>query len=72
MCCLIVLLEIIDFLVQFAQQHDVFICNLMALVKICQGKLYTLYNDGNSSFSSDEFMAFKSLLDLIHDHIHMK
>jgi hypothetical protein len=49
---------------QFAQQHDVFICNIVVTVKICQGKLYTLYNDGNSSFSNDEFLAFKSLLDL--------
>jgi hypothetical protein len=59
-------------LVQFAQQHDVFICNLVAIVKIYQGQLYTLYNDGNSSFFGDEFFVFKSLLDFSHDHIHMK
>ncbi len=32
----------------------------------------TLYNDGNFSFFSDEFWAFKSLLDYIHKHIDMK
>jgi hypothetical protein len=31
-----------------------------------------LYNDGNSSFSNDEFSAFKSLLNFSHDYIHMK
>jgi len=31
-----------------------------------------LYNDGNSSFSSDEFWAFKSLLNFSYDYIHMK
>jgi hypothetical protein len=31
-----------------------------------------LYNDGNSSFSSDEFWAFKSLVNFSHDYIHMK
>jgi hypothetical protein len=31
-----------------------------------------LYNDVNSSFSSDEFWAFKGLLYCSHEHIHMK
>jgi hypothetical protein len=36
MCCIIPLLENIDSLVQFAQQQDVFICDLVDVVKICQ------------------------------------
>jgi hypothetical protein len=44
----------------------------MVAIKVCHGQLYSLYNDGNSSFSSDEFWAFKGLLDCSHDHIHMK
>jgi len=41
-------------------------------VNVCQGHLYYLYNDGSSSFSNDEFWAFKGLLYYGHDHIHMK
>ncbi len=44
----------------------------MIVVKVCHGQLYSLYNDCNSPFSSDEFWAFKGLLDCSHDHIHMK
>jgi hypothetical protein len=36
MCCIIPLLESIDSLVQFAQQQDVFTCDLVEVVKICQ------------------------------------
>jgi len=55
MCCIIFLLDNIDFLVQFARQCDVFICDLVAIVKVCHGQLYSLYNDGNSSFFNVEF-----------------
>jgi len=33
-----------------------------------RGKDYSLYNDANSSFSSDEFWAFKGFLDYNHEH----
>jgi hypothetical protein len=56
---------------QFAQHRDVFICDIMVVIKVYHGQLYYLYNDGNSSFSSDEFWAFKGLLDYSL-HIHMK
>jgi hypothetical protein len=68
MCCIILSLENIDSPVQFAQQQDVFICDLVVIVKICQWQFYTLYNDG-LSFSIDEFLAFKGLLDCNHEHI---
>ncbi|KAH8961122.1 hypothetical protein BDL97_05G034100 [Sphagnum fallax] len=44
MWCLIPLLENIDFLMQFALQHDVFICDLVFVIKICQGSFihYTM------------------------------
>ncbi len=71
MCYIIPLLESNDSLVQFAQHRDVFICDLMVAIKVCHGQLYSLYNDGNSSFSSDEFWAFKGLRDCSL-HIHMK
>jgi hypothetical protein len=36
-CWIIILLENIEFLVQFAQQHDIFICDLIVVVEIYQG-----------------------------------
>jgi hypothetical protein len=70
-CCIIPLLESNDSLVQFAQHDDVFICDLMVAINVCRGQLHSLYNDGNSSFSSDEFWAFQGLLDGSL-YIHMK
>jgi hypothetical protein len=37
MCCIIPLLENIESFVQFAQQENVLICDLIVVVKICQG-----------------------------------
>jgi hypothetical protein len=37
MCCIIHFLENIESFVQFAQQEDIFICDLIVVVKICQG-----------------------------------
>jgi hypothetical protein len=45
----------------------------VVVVKICQGQFYSLYNDVNFSFSSDELWAFgRTLLNCSHEHIHMK
>jgi hypothetical protein len=45
----------------------------MVFVKICQGQLYSLYNDVKFSFSSDQLWAFgRTLLNCSHEHIHMK
>jgi hypothetical protein len=35
MCCIIPLLENIESLVQFAQQQNIFICDLIVVVTIC-------------------------------------
>jgi hypothetical protein len=51
MCRIRPLLESIDFLVQFAQQCGVFICDLVIEIKIYHVQHYYLYNDGSSSFS---------------------
>ncbi len=45
---------------------------LCMLWRFVRGRDYSLYNDVNFSFSSDEFWAFEGLLDYNHEHIHMK
>jgi hypothetical protein len=41
-------------------------------VKVCQGQLYILYCDINSSFNGDEFWSFERLLQGDHAQIHTK
>jgi hypothetical protein len=55
MCCIVLLLENIDSLMQFAQQCYGFMCDLGVIINIYKGQFYTLYNDGRFSFSNDEF-----------------
>jgi len=72
MVALLPLLDTVDNLVTFAQKRDVFICDFIAAVKICQASLHTMYVDPATSFSTDEFWAFQNLLDCSHEQIHLK
>jgi len=72
MCALLPLLESIDTLVNFAQKRDVYICDFVAAVKVCQGDLHRMYEDYGTAFNCDEFWSFKNLLECSHEQIHIK
>lgn len=72
MTALMPLLEAVDLLVTFAQKRDVFICDFVAALKLAEGQLYTMYVDKATAFSTDEFWAFKNILDCSHSQIHLK
>jgi hypothetical protein len=59
-------------LIKFAQMGDVFVCDLVATIKVCEGDLYNMYLEQSSNFNADTFWAFKSLLECKHENIHMK
>jgi hypothetical protein len=63
------LLETVHYLVKFSQQQDIFICDYLAAVKVCQGQLYELYCDHVSSFRSDSFREFTDLISGRHDNM---
>jgi len=72
MCTLLPLLDSIDKLVNFSQKCDIYICDFVAIVKVCQVDLYRLYKDKGTSYSSDEFWSFNNLLECNHEQIHVK
>lgn len=72
MVALLPLLDAVDTLVNFAQKRDVFICDFIAAVKICQASLQSMYVDPTTFFSTDEFWSFQNLLDCSHEQIHLK
>jgi len=37
------LLELIHSLIKFAQMKNVFMCNLVVVIKVCQGDVYNMY-----------------------------
>ncbi len=49
-----------------------FIYDLMAIIKVCQGDLYNMYLEQSSNFIKNIFSVFKSLLGCKHINIHMK
>ncbi len=53
--CLMLMLEIINFLVKFAQLHNVFVCDFVVVMKICQDDFYKLYVDLVIAFNGDLF-----------------
>jgi hypothetical protein len=53
--CFMPLLECVDSLMRFAQSNHVFVCDYLAVVRICQGKLYMMYGDPETSFQRTHF-----------------
>jgi hypothetical protein len=43
------LLESIYVLIKFAQMRDVFVCDLVAAIKVCQGDMYNMYLEESSN-----------------------
>jgi len=72
MTALMPLQEIVDLMVTFIQKRDVYICDFVAALNIIKGQLYTLYVDKATTFATNEFWAFKNILDYSHSQIYMK
>ncbi len=53
-------------------KRRMFVCDLVATIKVCQGDLYNKYLEESSNFTTYTFWAFKSLLKCEHENIHMK
>jgi hypothetical protein len=66
------LLESMHALIKFAHMRIIFVCDLVVVIKVCQGDIYNMYLEQNSNFTTDIFWAFKSLLEFKHENIHLK
>jgi hypothetical protein len=59
-------------LVKFAQMHNVFICDLVTTVKLCQVDLHKIYVGLIVAFNDDVFQGFHGLVETNHDDICIK
>jgi hypothetical protein len=57
-------LDLVHVLIKLAQSHDVFVCNFIIVVKVCQLELYNLYFDSYTKFD-DVFNELSVLEKLI-------
>jgi hypothetical protein len=65
------LLEFVHAFIKFAQMKNVYVCDLVAVIKVCQGDINMMYCDRTSKFTITNFWAFKSLLEFKHENIQM-
>jgi hypothetical protein len=66
------LLEVVHSLIKFAQLRDVFVCDFIVAVNICEGDVYRMYCDIHSSFQGDVFMNFQALIYYAHESINLR
>jgi hypothetical protein len=64
------LLDVVHSLIKFAQLPDMFGCDFITTIKICEGDVYWMYFDIHSSFQGDVFMNFQALTNYVHESIH--
>jgi hypothetical protein len=53
------LLEVVHFLIKFTQLCNMFVCDFIVVIKICEGNVYQIYFDIHSFFQVDMFMNFE-------------
>ncbi len=58
--CIMPLLKYVHALIKFARSKDVFVCDLVATIKVYQGDVYNMYCDQISKLTTNSFWAFKS------------
>jgi hypothetical protein len=49
--------------------RDVYVCDMVAAIKVCQGDIFMMDSDQTSKFTTNNFWAFKSLLEFKHENI---
>jgi hypothetical protein len=72
LACLMPLLKCLHSLMQFSQKQDVFICDLLAAIKLHQTDITVYYINQKTRFQHDVFWDFKALSTLRHDAIPMR
>jgi hypothetical protein len=72
MMCLLPLFECINSLVKFAQSRNVFICDFVGALTICQAQLFQMYVDDGKAFGAQQFVDFRQMVECRHEQTHVK
>lgn len=52
------LLEVVNALIKFTQERDVFICDFVVVVNICQIDIFMMYSNLATSYQHEHFQLF--------------
>jgi hypothetical protein len=61
--CLLPLLEAMHALIKFVEGKDIFICDVVAIVKICQADLYMMYSNTSNNYQHEHFQVFSNVVE---------
>jgi hypothetical protein len=64
LACFIPLLECVHYLIKLSQARDIFICDFIQSVKVCQEELARKFIDGMTSYAQADFVRYHELLTL--------
>jgi hypothetical protein len=62
--CFIPLLDAIHYLIKLSQTRDIFICDFMQAIKLCQEELARKFVDGATAYSGSDFQQYNALTSL--------
>jgi hypothetical protein len=63
------MLKAVHSLIKFAQLKDIYVCDFIVLVKICEGDVYHMFCDHQSFFESNVFNNFIALINIVHENM---
>ena len=64
LACFIPLLDVVYHLMKLSQEKDIFICDFMQVVKVCQGELARRFIDAPSTYSTNDFLQYHDILSM--------
>jgi hypothetical protein len=71
-CFLLPMLETIHALINFVEKWNIFVCDYVTTIKICQGQLYFHYSNSTRKYVFDVLKKFQDLVVCIHITMHLK
>jgi hypothetical protein len=57
------LLEVVNVLAKFVHGRDVFICDFVVIVKVCQSYLFMVYLDPMNNYTREHFQVFSYVVE---------
>jgi hypothetical protein len=61
LACFIPLLDAVYYLIKLSQARDIFICDFMQAITVCQEELARKFIDGDTAFSKSDFQRYGDL-----------
>jgi hypothetical protein len=72
LACFIPLLDTVHYLIKLSQARDIFICDFMQAIKLCQEELARKFIDADTAYNISDFQQYTSLISMTCENIPLK